>query len=151
MTMIEAKRLLAVLFVLLTAVGVAACGSDSGSSDGDTGNPEVEGVTWQVMNLATQGAATSLPAGVEAPTLEISDGMAQVFAGCNSGSGEVQVNEQTLDFGPIAMTKKSCGPVENQIEFLVNKVLQGEVTYEVNADGNLVIERKGNSLVYTPG
>jgi heat shock protein HslJ len=147
--MTEARRLLAVLFVLLTGVGIAACGSDSGS-DGDSGNSEVEGVTWTVMNIATQGSATSLPKGVEAPTLEISDGMANIFAGCNSGSGEVELTDTTMDFGPIAMTKKSCDQVQNQIEFLVNKVLQGQVTYEVNADGFLVVERNGDSLVYTP-
>ncbi len=135
--------------VLALGAGIAACGSDSDSGDSDPNG--IEGVTWQVMNLATQGAATSLPQGIKPPTLEISDGRAQVFAGCNSGSGDAEVGDTTITFGAIAMTKKSCGQIQNQVEFLVNQVLQGKTTYSVNADGNLIIEKGNDSLVYTKG
>lgn len=148
--MTGARRLLAVLLVLAFGVGVVACGSDS-DSEGDSAGSAIEGKTWQVMNIVSGGGATSLPKGVDPPTLELSDGQAEVFAGCNSGSGEAEVSATTIDFGPIAMTEKSCGSIKDQIEFLVNKVLQGEVTYSVNADGNLIIEKGTDSLVYTPG
>jgi heat shock protein HslJ len=147
--MIKVRRVLAIVSVLALGVGVVACGSDS-DSDSDSGS-KIEGVTWTAMNLATAGAATSLPQGAKPPTLAINDGQATIFGGCNNGSGEAEVSDTTIDFGPIAMTKKSCGLVQNQIEFLVKKVLQGEVKYEVNSDGNLVVEKGTNSIVYTPG
>ncbi len=146
--MTEARRLLAVLLVLVLGVGVTACGSDS-DSEGDKGS-EIEGVTWQVMNVFSNGAASSLPADLDPPTLELSDGKANVFAGCNSGSGEAEVSEKTIDFGPIGLTMKSCGQIEDQVEAIVSKVLQGEVKYEVNADGNLVLEKGADGLVLTP-
>ncbi|HNH86038.1 MAG TPA: META domain-containing protein [Solirubrobacterales bacterium] len=150
--MTKVRRFLAVLLVLALGAGVAACGSDSDSGSGEGSEASaVEGVTWQAMNLVTQGAATSLPKGVKPPTLEINDGQASIFAGCNSGSGEATVNEATIDFGPIALTRKSCEQVQNQIEFLVTQVLQGEVKYEVNSDGNLILEKGTDSIVYTKG
>lgn len=149
MGMKKARKFLAVLLVLVTGVGVVACGSDS-DSGGDSGNSGLEGVTWQVMNLVSGGGATSLPKGVRPPTLELGDGQARVFAGCNSGTGKAEISESTIDFGPIPMTMKSCGAVANQIEFLVTKTLQGTVKWEVNADGNLIIENGADSLVYTP-
>ena len=65
----------------------------------------VGGVTWQAMNLVTQGAAAaaSLPKGVKPPTLEISDGQASIFARLQQRPrAKRPVNEATIDFGPIA-------------------------------------------------
>ncbi len=145
----EVRRLLAVLFVLVLGAGVVACGSDS-DSDGDSGGSEIEGINWNLMNVATQGAASSLPKGVDPPTVEFSDGKVDVFAGCNSGSGEAEIGDTTIEFGPIALTRKSCGQVENQVEFLVTRAMRSEANYEVNADGLLVLENGSTSLVFTP-
>lgn len=148
------------LLVAILGAGLVACGSDSDSGENSTAEETsqsepavdgIEGTTWEVMNLGSnEGWATSVPQQVPPPTLRIEDGQAAIFAGCNSGSASVEVGETTITFGPVAITKKSCEQVQNQVEFLVTKVLQGEVTYEINADGNLVIDRNGNVLVYTP-
>lgn len=159
MTQTQVRRFLAVLFVLVLGLGAVACGSDTDSGDNTGGSEEasqsesaadgLEGVTWEVMNIASnQGWATSLPREVPPPTLRIEDGQATIFAGCNSGSGSVEVGEASLEFGPVAMTKKSCDEIRNQVEFLVNKVLQGMATYEISSEGNLAVERKGNSLIF---
>ncbi len=146
--MTRLRTLLAVALALLLGFGVAACGSDS---DSDSSNAsEIEGVTWKVMNVASdQGWATSIPPQVDAPTVEFADGKADVFAGCNSGSGEVEITDTTIDFSQITLGKDSCDQTERQIEFLSEKVLTGEATYELNADGNLVLENGGTSLVFT--
>jgi len=102
------------------------------------------------MNVISGGGASSLPGNLDAPTLEFEGGEVNVFAGCNSGSGEAEVTDTTIDFGPIALTKKSCGGIEDQVEFIVARVLDGEVTYEVNDDGNLVLEKGSDGLVLTP-
>ncbi len=147
------------LLVALLGVGAVACGSDS-DSDGNSGAETtteseaaggVEGVEWTVMNVGSnEGWATSIPNDVDPPTLKIENGQAAVFAGCNSGSGSAEVGDKTIKFGPIGLTQMGCEQVQSQIEFLVTQVLEGKVTYEINADGNLVLERQGNTLVYTP-
>jgi heat shock protein HslJ len=149
--MIQARRLLAVLLAMALGFGVAACGSDSdsGSGDSDSGNAaKVEGQTWKLMNIATAGAATSIPSNVKTPTFEFSDGTVNVFAGCNSGTGKAEIGDKTITFGPVALTKKSCGTVPNQIETYVTMGLKGEVDYKLD-QGNLVLEGKPVSLVLT--
>lgn len=164
--MTQGKKLLAILLVAVFGLGLAACGSDS-DSDG-TSPPEttteaetttgseaapdgVEGVTWTLMNIGSnEGWATSIPNTIDPPTLEIENGQAAVFTGCNSGRGSAEVSDKTITFGPVGITQMACEQAQSQIEFLVTKVLEGKVTYEINSDGNLVLERKGNTLVYTP-
>ncbi|OJU93240.1 MAG: hypothetical protein BGO23_11135 [Solirubrobacterales bacterium 67-14] len=141
--------MLAVLLVMALGVGVVACGSDSGGGDGDSGNAaKVEGQTWKLMNIAANGAATSIPSSLKAPTFEFDDGTVNVFAGCNSGTGKAEVGESTITFGAIALTKKSCDVMANQLETYVTTVLEGEIGYKLD-QGNLVLEGKPVSLVLT--
>ncbi|MCB0869175.1 MAG: META domain-containing protein [Solirubrobacterales bacterium] len=152
--MIRMKNALAIVVALFIGFGLAACGSDSdsGSDQGGSsdGSASIEGVTWELMNVGSvsQGWATSLPNKVEKPTLEFSDGRVQVFTGCNTGSGDVEINEATIDFGPIGLTRKSCGKLANQTEQFVAPVLEGQVKYEFQ-QGNLVLTGKDISLVLT--
>lgn len=156
--MTKVRSLLAVLSVLVLGVGVTACGSDSDSdsgSNGDTGTGTtqtadgIEGVTWKLMNIGVQGSASSLPANVDAPTLEFEDGEVQVFNGCNSGSGPAEITDKTIEFGPIALTKKGCDQVASQIEQYFSYGTKGDVKYETT-QGNLVLEGKQQvSLVFT--
>ncbi|MCB0831171.1 MAG: META domain-containing protein [Solirubrobacterales bacterium] len=152
--MTTVRRALAIFLVLALGAGVVACGSGSDDSDstGSTGSSkaaaEIDGVTWTLLNIASHGAATSLPNTVEPPTLKFDDGQVEVFGGCNNGSGSAKIGETTIDFGPIAMTKKSCGNLPDQIETYVSKVLRGDVPYELS-QGNLVVGGKLTSLIYT--
>lgn len=150
--MTVAKRLLAVLLVLVLGVGVVACGSDSDSGQDESGGSSqasaVEGKVWTLMNIAAQGSATSLPNDVEAPTLEFSDGNVQVFSGCNNGSGAAEVGEDSIDFGPIALTRKACPGTAGQLEPLVAQALDGAVPYELDQE-SLVLETPQISLIFT--
>lgn len=158
------KRLLALLAIAGLALGATACGSDSDSDSGASGDTTsqsgsggdntastgVEGVDWQLMNIVGQGFVTSLPKDVQTPTLKFEGGNVKVFAGCNSGMGTADVGTDSIDFGPIAMTKKSCGSVADQVEFLVNKVLQGTVPYKLQG-GSLNLTKGQDGLVYNKG
>lgn len=156
----QLKAFLLAVVVVSFGFGLTACGSDSDpdTSKENAPNPElksggdsVEGVTWQLMNVGSdQGWATSLPNTVEPPTIRIEDGRADVFTGCNNGSGDAEVAEKSIVFGPIATTKKACDETSNQFESLVNQVLTGKVKYEINEDGNLSLKRAGTSLIYIP-
>jgi heat shock protein HslJ len=153
--MTQVRRLLAVFLVLALSAGAVACGSDS-DPGGDSGGSQsadasqIEGQTWKVMNIATQGAATSLPNTIKAPTLEFDDGRVNVFAGCNSGSGSAEIGDKTITFGAVALTKKSCGDLANQVETYVAMVLKGDVGYELS-QGNLTLDGKQVSLILTKG
>ncbi len=149
------------LLVLVLGVGFAACGSDSdsdggsgaetsqsGDTAGETAENGIEGVTWSLMNIATQGSATSLPDTVKAPTVRFEDGKVQIFGGCNNGAGKAEIGEKEITFGGIAMTKKACAGIASQVEAYVTLVLQGKVGYEVE-QGNLNLERKQISLIFT--
>lgn len=148
------EKALAILVALFIGFGLAACGSDPDSgSNQESGSDDaasLEGVKWELMNVGSvsQGWATSLPNNVEKPTLEFSDGRVQVFTGCNTGSGDVEINEGTIDFSPIGLTRKSCGKLANQTEQFVTPVLEGQVKYEFQ-QGNLVLTGNDINLVFT--
>lgn len=146
------KRLLTIALVLFVGVAVVACGSDSDS--GDNGNDagqsagELEGTSWELLNIGSdQGWATSLPKQVDPATIEFTDGRANIFAGCNSGSGEVEVTADTITFGPVAMTQMSCGRIANQFENLIVGVLEDEAKYRIEGE-QLIIDHGGYNLIF---
>jgi len=94
-------------------------------------------------------AASSLPAGADPPTLTIDEeGTVGVFAGCNSGSGTVEITDTTLTFSPIALTRMACETDQTFLENQVVAVLDGEVDYTVEG-ATLTIENGSKGLVYT--
>ena len=69
------------------------------------------------------------------------DGTVAVNTGCNTGSGSVEIGDDTLTFGPIATTMMACPPEQTELEASVVSVLQGEVSYEI--DGSNMSLRSG--------
>lgn len=108
----------------------------------------LEGTTWLLESTLLGSSASSIPAGVEQPTLTFNDdGTVEVFAGCNRGSTTVQISEDTITFGPIAMTKMFCEGPAGELEQQVLKVLDGEVTYVLDGT-SLALARADDGLVY---
>lgn len=108
------------------------------------------GTTWTLDGTIANDAVSSLPAGGETdpPTLTIDEeGTVGVFAGCNRGSGTVEVADTTLTFSPIALTKMACTGVGGELENQVIAVLDGETTYTVDGE-NLTIMKGEQGLVY---
>jgi len=108
------------------------------------------GTAWTLESLVDGETASSVPAGVEPPTLNIEpDGNAAVFTGCNRGNSHVTVADDgaTATFGPMAMTRMACGDDASSVEAAVTSVLDGEVT--VNIDGDqLTLANGDQSLIY---
>lgn len=110
------------------------------------------GTTWVLSAMRTGEVAHGIPGGVRA-TLTLEPGedeenaQAHVEAGCNSGAAQVRLGADSLEFGPLALTRKICDADAMTIEAAVCAVLAGEVPYSweghVLTLGN--IER---SLVY---
>jgi heat shock protein HslJ len=104
---------------------------------------ELQGTAWTLDTTIRNEAASSLPAGVDPPTLEIAeDGSATVFAGCNTGGTTVTVGPDTLTFEPMRLTMMACEGDAAAVEAAVVAVLDGEVAYEI--DGNRLTLTKGS-------
>jgi heat shock protein HslJ len=98
---------------------------------------ELIDTTWHVTGLVANEAVSTVPNGSTASITIAPDGTVAVDSGCNTGSGTVEVSDDTLTFGPIATTRRACADeAVNRLEASVLGVLQGEVTYSIEG-GNL--------------
>ena len=110
----------------------------------------IEGTEWVVESIVTADSVETLPVGVTAG-LTITDGTAAIRSGCNTGSASVEIGEETLTFGPIALTAMACGPDETAVEEHVLAVLDGEVASSVTAsvlslrNGDIGLDLRANS------
>lgn len=126
----------------LTGDDVTMTLSEVAAGEGGT----VEG-SWTLDSIVEGETASSVPAGVDSPTLDFTDGSVGVFGGCNSGSAEVTVSEDTITFGPIAMTMMACEGDAGSLETTVTTVLMGDVAYTIAGD-KLTVGDDELSLVY---
>lgn len=116
------------LFALLVGVlGFGACGEDSSDTT------PLERTRWEVVATVTFDEATPVPEGVTA-SLTIADGTAMVEAGCNTGGGTVEVGDDQLEFGPLAITLMACSGPHTDVETAVLTTLSGTVDYVVQDD-----------------
>jgi heat shock protein HslJ len=93
------------------------------------------GTTWTVTGTVANEAVSSVPMDSTASITIADDGTVAVDTGCNTGSGSVEVGDDTLTFGPIAITMRACADeAVNQLEASMLAVLQGEVAYEISGD-----------------
>jgi heat shock protein HslJ len=95
---------------------------------------ELVGTTWVVTGTVATQAVSSVPMDSTASITITDDGTVAVDTGCNTGSGEVEVGDDTLTFGPIATTLRACVDEAAGLEASVLAVLQGEVGYEISGD-----------------
>jgi heat shock protein HslJ len=90
------------------------------------------GTEWIVESIIDAESASSVPSGVDPPTLLITDeGDAPVFTGCNRGGATVAIADSSLIFGPMRLTKMACGSDAASVEASVVAVLDGEVRYAI--------------------
>ncbi len=100
------------------------------------------GHSWTVTEIITGKSVAALPAGVDAPTLDIaSDGTVHLFTGCNRGRTTVSAEGDTLQFEPAAITRMACPPPADQVEQSVLQALDGSVT--VTVDGTTATVTNG--------
>ncbi len=108
----------------------------------------VVGTSWTLETITDAQTASSVPTGVEPPTLRIdADGQAAIFAGCNTGSADVVVNDSTLSFGPIRLTKMTCSSDVKRVERSVLGVLDGDVPFAIDG-AQLTLTKDAQGLIY---
>jgi heat shock protein HslJ len=106
------------------------------------------GTTWTVTGVVAGEAVSSIPADAVASMTIAEDGTVAVETGCNTGSGSVEVGATTLNFGPIATTKRACiDEAVSDLEASVLAALQGEVTWEISGDSLSIRSGEGAGAV----
>lgn len=102
----------------------------------------VLGTTWTLTTIIDGDTASSVPLD-PAPSVEVAqDGTASVDTGCNRGRTTVTVTGDTLDFGPMALTRKACPGARGKTEKAVVAVLDGTAD-RVEWDGTVLTVTKG--------
>jgi heat shock protein HslJ len=91
------------------------------------------GTTWEVTGTVAAQGVSSVPAEPTA-SLVFTDDEVSVDTGCNTGSGGVEIGDDTITFAPIATTLRACVDDVAELEAAVLAVLQGEVAYEIDGD-----------------
>ena len=104
--------------------------------DREAADPDLPlvGPTWMVTSVITGDAVASVAVGVVATLVFTQDGLVMVSAGCNMGSGSVEVVGDTLRFAAIALTERACEGPAADMERAVLMVLRSDVVrYEIDA------------------
>ncbi len=122
------------------------------SDGGRTASPLV-GTTWTLTSVLDGDTASSIPTGVEPPTIRIGeDGMAELFLGCNRGGAAAgtTTTEQgdVLTFGPIRTTRMAGAEPAAGLETTVLKVLESDPTYMITGDTMVLTAVDGTVLEY---
>ena len=100
----------------------------------------IEGA-WQLETIISSEAASSVPAEVETPTMEITGDQVSVFTGCNRGGATVESSDGSLTFGPMRLTRMACAEAAMQLEATVAAAFEGTVPFTVTADRLTIGER----------
>ncbi|MET0830760.1 MAG: META domain-containing protein [Acidimicrobiia bacterium] len=127
-------------FTVITFVDVTAATADQG----------VTGTVWTLTDLVSAGGSTvsAVPGGVVATLTLQEDGTYQVDTGCNIGNGSATIGDTTVDFGPMALTRRACTSDDaQQVETAMTTVIDGEVDYEI-VEGSLRLVNGENGLVF---
>lgn len=112
----------------------------------------LEGTVWRLDAISAGGGqdstVSSVPGGVEA-TLVFGEGQVAVrVQGCNQGAADVEVGEATLQVGQLTMTLIGCDGPPAEVEAAIVSVLQGEITYQVEATSLTLTHPSGKGLTF---
>jgi len=111
------------------------------------GASELEGTSWQLLNITSMDDRVDVPDTPSKYTLEFKpDGAAQIVADCNRGAGTwMSESAGRLQFGPVASTRALCPPESlserylAQFEWVRSYVLGGgHLFLATMADGSII-------------
>lgn len=126
---------------------LSAGGTELVLADREVAEPDLplEGTRWVVDTVVSGDVAASTPAGGTA-TVTFGTGELAVDTGCNTGTGGYQVTGATIAVTAPAVTRKACAPDLMQLEQAVLAVLDGQVTFTVDADRLSLTHPSGKGL-----
>lgn len=105
----------------------------------------LEGTAWVLDTLIDGEAASSVP-GNRIAYLQIEEGTAQTYDGCNWGGSPVRVDGAALHFGSREQTSRGClGGAARELQDAYAAVLDGQVEYTIEED-RLTLEKGDQGL-----
>lgn len=126
----------------------AASGAPSAAGASAASGSGLEGTLWRLTQyLGPAGTAVSVPQAISA-SATFSDGVVSGNAGCNDYTGSYTVDGDTLTIGPLAVTKKACGPAETAVETVFLAAMGRVVTYTVGG-GSLELKTADGAMGLT--
>lgn len=107
------------------------------------------GTIWTLGMISEGRTAAGVPS-EGAPTLQIVDGQATIFTGCNRGTAAATIDAgaNTLTVGPLALTEVACPPEATVMEATVTAFFEGTAYYAFSGP-QLVLERAGQRLLFS--
>lgn len=120
----------------------------AGSVQLDRAIAAIVGPKWYLTNMDLD--VGSSPAVAGHPNLQITDGHLVGSDGCNTMSGDVQVDIDSADLSQLAITEMACTDSDVSATALgVDTILSGKVSYQVYDGNKLAITKEGvGTLVY---
>jgi heat shock protein HslJ len=125
---------------VITLADAATAGADQG----------LTGTVWALTDLVTEGGSTvsAVPEGVVATLTIGDDGTYHVETGCNLGNGTATDGDTSIDFGPMALTRRACPSDDAQlVETAMTTVIDGDVEYEI-VEGSLRLTNGAEGLAF---
>ena len=119
----------AVLFrggpTLTRAVGTLTVASDDVTvtfdEQSDPPADALDGSVWRIVSLDGPDGSLTAPDGA---SLAYADGLVSISTGCNSGSAEVEVTDDAITFGPMALTRMACDGDVMEFETALSSAIQ---------------------------
>lgn len=126
-------------------------GTEIRLSDREVADPDrpLRGTKWVVDGIVSGDAVSSVPQGAEAFVVfsETEEDGFGGNTGCNGMGGKAVVAETTIEFSEVITTKMFCEDDRGDLERAVIEVLDGEVTYKVEADRLTLNHPSGKGLM----
>lgn len=113
---------------------------------GSGGDAALQGTTWELVKLGVD-----LPLTGTTVTIKFEDGAASGSAGCNSYSGEYQLDGDKLTIGMVASTVMAClepGVMEQESAYLA--FLQQANSHTILDDFLYIYREDGSALKFKP-
>jgi heat shock protein HslJ len=138
----------ALLLAILASLG--ACGShEAPVMDENALRQALVGKTWTLRRIVSRDFDDD-----PAQTIKFNaDGTVQGFGGCNAFTGTYTLSDDNLEFGPMASTRKSCGPAEDEREYTYMTYLAKvrRVDTQTDADELVLLTENQSEMRFTSG
>ena len=131
------------LVIVTNLVGTNQTGASSSAEPSAPLTPSILNTVWHATAI---GTAPVLPR--TSASLSIGDDLrAGGSGGCNSWFAETQIDHDTIHFGSVTSTQKSCGQATNQQEQAFRDGLSNSVRWQVEGDTLTLFAADGSTLL----
>ncbi len=126
----------------------AGCGGKAVAPDPEVVKKDLLGKVWQCESMFDRDVVGDAPL-----TLEfLADGTLKGSGGCNTFTGRYDIAAASMTFGPLAATKKACGPAVGEQEYTFMTFLAQIKSFAVDGDElELFIADSTKPMLFTSG